>query len=267
MVNSKFQRILYDRFFNEKGDKTYTRLLKFKVKAILDLVEENPTGRFLDVGCASGVITQYIKEKTKSETYGIDISEDALKLAEERGITVKHGDIDGKRLPFDDDYFDGVLCSDIIEHLLATDMFVGELQRIVKPDGYIIVSVPNAASWYNRLLLLAGILPPFLIDSTEKDPIRKLFNIPIEALGHVRGFTKRCIVNLLKKHRFVAVNIKPTTLSDFEAVILEHFQDKKTYTNWTKHLIHALSHIETLISRNFVSLASIILIKAKQNPN
>jgi SAM-dependent methyltransferase len=90
---------------------------------------------------------------------------DALRKA---GHRVTPADINGRRddyvyvdmnrrLPFDDNSFDGVVCLEGIEHMLNPFALLGELIRVAKVGGHVVVSTPNVMSMYSRLqFLLTG---------------------------------------------------------------------------------------------------------------
>lgn len=59
-----------------------------------------------------------------------------------------------KRLPFDDETFDGVICLEGIEHVLNPYLLLGELIRVSKIGGHVIVSTPNIMNMYSRLQFL-----------------------------------------------------------------------------------------------------------------
>lgn len=58
------------------------------------------------------------------------------------------------RLPFPDADFDTVLCLEGIEHVLDPQALIGELCRITRPGGRIILSTPNIQNVYSRLQFL-----------------------------------------------------------------------------------------------------------------
>jgi SAM-dependent methyltransferase len=67
-----------------------------------------------------------------------------------------------KRLPFDDESFDGVICLEGIEHVLNPYLLMGELFRVSKIGGYIAVSTPNIMNMWSRLqFLLTGTFHQF----------------------------------------------------------------------------------------------------------
>src|SRR5262249_17456118 len=52
--------------------------------------------------------------------------------------------------------FDGVVMLEIIEHVVAAENLLREVARVVKPDGFVILSTPNFAYWLNRLRIVLG---------------------------------------------------------------------------------------------------------------
>lgn len=67
-----------------------------------------------------------------------------------------------KRLPFDDESFDGVICLEGIEHVLNPYLLMGELIRVSKIGGHIVISTPNIMNMWSRLqFLLTGTFHQF----------------------------------------------------------------------------------------------------------
>jgi SAM-dependent methyltransferase len=52
---------------------------------------------------------------------------------------------DGKRLPFDDNSFDHVLCTEVLEHVVDSRAFLSDLQRVLRVGGTLILTVPWSA--------------------------------------------------------------------------------------------------------------------------
>lgn len=59
-----------------------------------------------------------------------------------------------RRLPFDDRSFDSVTCLEGIEHVLDPFHLVGELARVAKDGGTVVVSTPNIAGYWSRIQFL-----------------------------------------------------------------------------------------------------------------
>ena len=108
-------------------------------------------GRLLDVGCATGVFLRGMQRTPGNwELHGVEISEHAARIARRHsGLHVHLGTLEEAAFP--DAYFDAVTMWDVLEHLHNPAASLREIERILKPDGVIVIRVPNAASWGARL--------------------------------------------------------------------------------------------------------------------
>jgi len=123
-----------------------------RLNVVLDLLEvEN--GRVLDIGCGPGV--QFCGHAGNHRFTGVDISAKALKHARENGYETVMCDL-ARSLPFADQQFDVVVLSDILEHLVDPLALIKEAWRVLRLDGYAVVSVPNHFYLLNRLRILRG---------------------------------------------------------------------------------------------------------------
>ena len=141
----------YSRYFRDSVEKE-------RWKIIFTLFEKEPSV-FLDCGCGNGEITLNIMNIIKPErVLGIDLDDEKLKIAGERGIITYKANLE-KVFPIPNDFVDVVFSNEVIEHLVDVDGFIGEIYRVLKPGGYAIVCTENLASWHNILALLMGNQP------------------------------------------------------------------------------------------------------------
>lgn len=159
--------------------------------------------RIFEPGCGIGVLGSYIKNKFKVDVYGMELSKTAIKMAKSNGIKMKKGDLNNP-WPYKSSFFDYVVSSQVIEHIMDTDNFITESIRILKKGGYFYVSTPNLASWFNRLIFLFG-YQPFFTEISNKDKTLGLkFTQSLTQnrapLGHIRVFTLKGLVDLLEYH-------------------------------------------------------------------
>jgi SAM-dependent methyltransferase len=89
-------------------------------------------GRCLDVGCGTGLSTAAVAELGWSAV-GVDLSEEMLALARDRGLEVVQGSADA--LPFDDGAFDAAVS--IWTHVDVDDFSaaIAEIARVLRPEG------------------------------------------------------------------------------------------------------------------------------------
>jgi len=127
--------------------------------AILSLLNHAPGARLIDLGCGDGEFTWRAAEKVgTSDVYGVDIVEENLTRARQRGIVTLGADLN-RELPFGTGTVDVICASHVIEHLNDTDMFLKEVSRILKREGYSVIATPNLAAWHHIAFLLLGKQP------------------------------------------------------------------------------------------------------------
>jgi 2-polyprenyl-3-methyl-5-hydroxy-6-metoxy-1,4-benzoquinol methylase len=118
---------------------------KFKWE-IVPLIPEGPNN-ILDLGCGTGVFGRKLKEQNKArELVGVEIFEDAADEAAKCYKKVYRGDMEQLNLQYRD-YFDYVICGDILEHLKAPWIMLGRIKTWLKSEGHILVSIPNVRYW------------------------------------------------------------------------------------------------------------------------
>ena len=90
----------------------------------------------LDIGCGSSRIVQ-----TLPGVVGMDLGMHKLRWLRAPGRSLVQGSL--TRMPFRDASFDTVLCSEVIEHIPRADVHLGELARLVRPGGLLILGTPD----------------------------------------------------------------------------------------------------------------------------
>jgi ubiquinone/menaquinone biosynthesis C-methylase UbiE len=123
-----------------------------KFARICALVREQlPCQAFLDAGCGDGRYLAALAVELPARRAGVDISERILETARHRvEADFRQGNLEA--IPFADGEFDLVLCSQVIEHVLHPDTGVGELARVLRPTGTLIISTDNARNYVTRTI-------------------------------------------------------------------------------------------------------------------
>lgn len=194
--------------------KKHVRDLEYEVKKqqqvdhLLEKIKDfhTPRGaRVLDAGCGVGLFGAEFNRRFRASVYGFDFTESSVVLAKQKGIKAEVADIDLK-WPYENSYFDVVLGIQIIEHVFNTDNFFAESNRVLIKGGILIVSTPNLAAWYNRIIFLFGYQPFFTevstVDKTLGLDITRKLTSNRETLGHLRIFTLRALEDILKMYEF-----------------------------------------------------------------
>lgn len=172
-------------------------VLEDRIKQTLALVLPKPNGALLDVGCATGVVTRLMAERAGIGRFlGVDFVK-----APNAQIEVHPVNLDANEsLPFPDASFDLVTCLETIEHVHDTDHLIDELHRVLKPDGYAVLSVPRIDGLLTVAMLALGMQPPAIECS-----LRRRYGAPdagTRVSGHVSHFTRRAFAELLEAHGF-----------------------------------------------------------------
>jgi SAM-dependent methyltransferase len=92
------------------------------------------TGKILDVGCGTKPYEKFFKS---SEYIGLEIDS-------EENIKNKKADYfyQGDKFPFQDEYFDSVISNEVLEHIFNPDVFLSEINRVLKNQGNLLITVP-----------------------------------------------------------------------------------------------------------------------------
>jgi len=109
---------------------------------ISKLVRHQPrSARILDIGCASGMLIKKLRSDGFKNVSGVDISANAIQQCKQRGL--KHCAVmNASELAFDDETFDILVASDILEHTKDDSKTLKEWGRVLKPGGFLILFVP-----------------------------------------------------------------------------------------------------------------------------
>lgn len=158
---------------------TYYHLVRY------DVVHHIPptTQRLLDVGCGAGLTGEYAKQRLNiKEVIGIEYVDDVARKAAQRLDRVLIGDIEQMEIDYPDEYFDCILCADVLEHLRDPWAVLIKLRRLLAPDGVLIASIPNIRH--------ARVLAKIIFDRFEYEPSGIL------DWSHLRFFTRYTIEQL-----------------------------------------------------------------------
>ncbi len=145
--------------------------------------------KILDLGAADGIMLSKIKKIFyNAGCIGIEYSNKLINYNQDSSIKIIQGD--AQKLTFNDNQFDLVIATAIIEHLYQPDKMVSEAYRVLKKNGLFILTTPN----------------PFF----EKIA-NKIGGLPGEQ--HQTTFDIKTLIYLLKKNNFDILLAKKFMLS------------------------------------------------------
>lgn len=134
-------------------------LVKFVHLNRLDsIAAQIPAGKeqlVLDAGCGEGHLLERLHRLNPcNHYYGVDVTPVALEKAHQRcpTATLKHANLSATEFP--SEFFDGVICTEVLEHIYEYEAVIRELRRVLKPGGRLILTFPNEMLWtFCRFLL------------------------------------------------------------------------------------------------------------------
>jgi SAM-dependent methyltransferase len=146
---------------------------RLRLVAALTASDLRKRQRVLDVGCGAGATLRWLSDRGH-DAVGIDSSSASLAHASRLvpAATLQRGD--AARLPFEDASFDGVLLLDVLEHV-DDAAALAEAHRVLRPGGWLLVSVP-AHAW--------------------------LWSVRDRDAGHRRRYSRRAVLRVVEEGGF-----------------------------------------------------------------
>jgi SAM-dependent methyltransferase len=131
-----------------------------ELDAVLDGLGTVRGGTLLDLGCGMGGLANYVARRLGLEDLiGVDLDAERLKAAAARGLRPLLLDLNQDPLPMGDGSVQVVTCFGVLAYLALYDNVLSEAARVLAPDGWLLVSMPNLGSYTNRLSLALGYQP------------------------------------------------------------------------------------------------------------
>jgi ubiquinone/menaquinone biosynthesis C-methylase UbiE len=202
-----------------------------------EIFENRNHKKILDIAAGMGVVGKRIKDFYHSEIICNDVTPSCLNVMNKNGLTTTSFDIDQneKNFPFPDKHFDAIIALATIEHVINTDHFVTEINRMLTDDGYLYLSAPN----YTGLMYLL----PFLINGkTFHDPLKD--ESKYEFYAHVRYFTFNTLIEYISSFGFFPEKVYlgiPEESSRYKKLLSKSKLKAYLFKNFMKYLYITLS--------------------------
>lgn len=167
--------------------------------------------RILDIGCGKKVYL--FKYKKKDDIfYGCDFFPSIdVRIDQYKQIDLNEENLQKK---FPNVKFDIVFCGEVLEHVFSPDDLLKEIRKMMHKESILVLSTPNLGYYVNRVLLLFGIFPLFLENSSEEKLGRKFSFLGQgnETQGHIRVFTYGALRELFDKEEFQVIKVIPFSI-------------------------------------------------------
>lgn len=225
------KRSLFEKLYHTIKQKA----LRDKIKLVQGFKPQK--GKLLDIGAGTGDFL-VMAQKNGWEIKGIEPSSKAKAIAETKGVSFA-----GELSEMADHSVDVITMWHVLEHVPDVEAQIAELKRIVKPDGIIIIAVPNFKSF----------------DAQHYGIFWAAYDVP----RHLWHFSKTAIKLLFAKQEMELVKILPMKFDSFYVSLLSE-KYKTGKMNFVSGFLTGL-HSNMKASRNFEYSSHIYVIKSVKN--
>lgn len=170
----------YDSTFDGK----FTQSFKEEIVNVIHL--ENAY-KILDVACGNGTLLKLLSEKADIQGYGVDISEEMIKVSKSKHPEFQFCVTNSSLLPFEDSFFDAITVCAAFHHFTEPHKFMTEAKRVLKSGGNIYI---------------ADLYLPAIARQ-----IANLF-LPLFRMGDVKIYSKRELVSFYQESGFAIVALR-----------------------------------------------------------
>jgi ubiquinone/menaquinone biosynthesis C-methylase UbiE len=154
----------------------------------------------LEIGCSGGPLLKQLNEAGFREIRGIDISEKAIEKAHQSGF--KNASVmDAHQLVFEDNTFDIIIASDVLEHLEGEHKALSEWRRVLKPGGTLLVGVPAFKLLWSHHDVINHHQRRYTVSSLLNALKKAGFEVSYHFYWNSLLFIPRLFFNLLNKRR------------------------------------------------------------------
>lgn len=141
----------------------------------------------LEVGCGEGGFRASFGNEV--EYWGVEPNKEVSKIAKSQLYKVFNATYKEVETDIPDNYFDLIVCNDVIEHMVDHDYFFKNIKDKMKEDGKLLISIPNVRYIYNLYNLI----------------FKKDWNYEKQGVldkTHLRFFTKKSLIDTLTRHGY-----------------------------------------------------------------
>ncbi|WP_372474109.1 class I SAM-dependent methyltransferase [Capnocytophaga sp. ARDL2] len=214
---------------NSIFDKIYAQVKKYTIqqkwKQILSCKKE--VRSVLDIGCGTGDFLVYAKQ-IGLQTKGVEPNTKAQQLAKEKSI-----DVVSTFAELPNQKYDVITLWHVLEHVPNYDEYIVQLKQLLNPDGLLIIAVPNFNSY----------------DAKYYQNFWAAWDVP----RHIWHFSKKAVQQIVSKHGFQLIQIKPMYFDAFYISLLSEEYKTESKNPIKAFSIGLLSNIKAFFSKEYSS--------------
>jgi ubiquinone/menaquinone biosynthesis C-methylase UbiE len=147
-VNDLFTQTVDDwaRYYDDPAPATLTaQNFVSRRRFAIQLIEDRlPKGsKILDVGCGTGHLAAELARRGY-DTWGTDLSAGMVEYARTNYNQDRYQVGDIEKIPFPENFFDGIVCLGVVEYLANDDAALSEMHRVLRPGGFAVITTPSS---------------------------------------------------------------------------------------------------------------------------
>lgn len=223
-------------------DKLYQAIkrinLSSKYKLITKYKHLDQDSICLDIGCGTGDFMKYLSQHNL-QVRGVEPNEKARLLAHKKfdNSEIIHSDLDGL-VQHQNYQFDIITLWHVLEHLPDYDSYLKKIKNILKPDGLLLIAVPNYKSY----------------DAKYYKEFWAAYDVP----RHLWHFSRKSITQIIEPHQLKVLATQPMYFDAYYVSLLSE-QYKNGKKNGLKaFLIGTLSNLKAIFTREYSSVIYVI---------
>ncbi len=143
--------------YDQRDTYYYSRNGKISCRDIAGTLLKHPYETLLDVGCGTGFLLELLSTQKTAQYFGLDLSPEMIRAAERKKIPGTEYTVgSAEALPFADNSFDVVTCSQSFHHYPHPEKAMAEAYRVLKPGGLYILSdtgIGGIGAWIDNHIL------------------------------------------------------------------------------------------------------------------
>lgn len=202
-----------------------------------------PEGKILDIGCATGEFLAMCREH-HYEPYGVEPSRQAREAAASK--LNLYVDPEEMLAEYPEGFFDVITLWHVLEHVHDLNGRIREISRVLKPDGVLIIAVPNSQS----------------ADSQAYKKFWAAWDLP----RHLYHFSRESLNNLFVKHLYRIEKVIPMKFDAFYVSMLSE-KYKRGHPDYLRGILNGFrSNISACLhQKNYSSLIFVLKKETAQN--
>lgn len=182
----------------------------YRLRRIIDLLSTYMRrGIVLDAGCGDGLLS-FMMQKAGFTVHAVDAASSCIQFIRSKVKSKRISGLLAQKaslldLPFKNNYFDGITCGEVLEHISADEKVIQEFFRVLKPRGVCVITTPGKPALWHEVDDISGHVRRY-----TNAELRKKFEImgfivdecyywgfPLNGLWH-RFVFKPCILHKMK---------------------------------------------------------------------